>query len=315
MLDFLQSTRVLRFTRPGQLLPWMGPALRGLLARPFKESVCIHSRAQQQTRWRYCTGCPHVARCPYGQTFEPDPPAGTAPFSGQEMAARPVVLSLPFPLPPQVRPGDAYPVTLTMIGSASQAHRQRVWDALADAGGDPRRGFDPERTTFTLDRSSVQDCRELIALPAVVGSEMVDHVRVDLTTPLFLRAIQGERRRHLVAPTLADLLRATLRILGTLCKLYARPLEADFPGLKAAAYKVPCLTSAFRPFHQPHWSNRSRTARPLHGVIGHGVYGPLPRSLVDWLRWGGRVHVGTDRVAGAGGWRVASQSLIPQTPE
>src|SRR5438876_10907716 len=97
MLLILRTTRTLRFTRPGQLLPWMGPALRGLLALPFKQSVCVQPRAEQDTRWRYCSGCPHMNGCPYGQTLEPDPPAGAAVFHGQEQAARPIVLALPFP--------------------------------------------------------------------------------------------------------------------------------------------------------------------------------------------------------------------------
>ena len=42
----------------------------------------------------------------------------------------------------------------------------------------------------------------------------------------------------------------------------------------------------------------------LYGVMGEGEYGPVPGALMTWLEWGGRVHVGTDRVAGAGGWRV-----------
>jgi hypothetical protein len=31
----------------------------------------------------------------------------------------------------------------------------------------------------------------------------------------------------------------------------------------------------------------------------------VPLSLANWLYWGGRVHVGGQRVKGYGGWRVA----------
>ena len=39
---------------------------------------------------------------------------------------------------------------------------------------------------------------------------------------------------------------------------------------------------------------------------GHsgGLYGDVPWSLVPWLLWGGRLHVGSHRIAGAGGWRL-----------
>jgi hypothetical protein len=65
---------------------------------------------------------------------------------------------------------------------------------------------------------------------------------------------------------------------------------------------VPLLASDYVSFYQRHWSNRGAAARPLHGVVGGAVYGPVPAALVRWLAWGGRLHVGTDRVAGAGGW-------------
>ena len=39
----------LRLTSSGRLLPWLGPALRGLVARRFKETVCRFSLDEQQT--------------------------------------------------------------------------------------------------------------------------------------------------------------------------------------------------------------------------------------------------------------------------
>ncbi len=297
MLPVLRCTRVLRFTRPGSLLPWMGPALRGLLARPFKERVCKHPLDQQQSRWLYCTGCP------YGQTIEPDPPPGAAVFHGQGQAARPVVLELPFPMPHRVRPGDTVPITLTFIGPSAITQAAHVWQALAEAGDDPRRGFDPERTTFTLATGEQQQAQE-IELPSQPGAETIASVRVRLTGPLFLRNRDNGRRHHIAEPSFADLLRASLRTLGTLFALYDRPLPADFAALKQAALAVPMIRAGYTSFHQPHYSNRSRSNRPLHGVLGGAIYGPLPAALLPWLQWGGTVHVGTDRVAGAGGWHI-----------
>lgn len=305
MLLVLQITRTIHFTRPGRLLPWMGPALRGMLARPFKESVCRHSWHEQQTRWRYCTGCRHMSECAYGQTLEPDPPSGSVVFHGQEQAVRPVVLALPFPMPSSVDSEYALPLTLTFIGSAAMAHAKRIWQALADAGADPRRGFDPEHTTFSIEDNENRIGPEPIELPREVGKETVRQVRVELTGPLFLRG-RGEngRRHHIAEPSFADLVRAALRTLGTLFALYDRPLAADFVGLKQAALEVRSLRSAFVSCYQPHHSSRSRSNRPLHGVVGSGTYGPVPIALIPWMCWAGRVHVGTDRVAGAGGWRV-----------
>ncbi len=315
MLSLVECTRRLRFTRPGSLLPWMGPALRGLLARRFKGRVCVHPPAEQDGRWRCCDysterprrTCPHLATCPYGQTLEPAPPAGATTFGGQEGAARPVVLTLPFPMPPRVRPGDEFDVKVVCVGPSAQAHAGALWDALADAGGDPRGGFDPDRTTFDFVPGAERVTREVIELPAAIAADEppIRSLRVELTAPLFLRERDERgRRRHVEQPAFADLLRAALRTVGALFGLYDRPLAADFAGLKAAAAGVPLLASDYAPFYQRHWSNRGGAARPLHGVVGSAVYGPVPAGLACWLAWGGRLHVGTDRVAGAGGWRV-----------
>ena len=302
MLPFLRLTRTLRFTRPGRLLPWLGPALRGMVAHPFKNRVCVHPPAERDTRWVHCHGCPHMTGCSYGETLEPDPPEGALIFPGQEQAARPVVLSLPFPMPPCVQPGDEFPVWLTFLGKQAVQHVDSVWDALADAGG--RLGFDPERTTFTL--SSHEEYEEAaIELPASPDGEMVPLVRVSLTGPLFLRSRDDHgKRHHLAEPSFADLLRAGLRTLGGLFALYDMPLQVDFAGLKEAALRVPLVRANYQSFHQQHWSNRSG-GRTLHGVMGNGVYGPVPAALVQWLEWAGKVHVGLERIAGAGGWQAS----------
>jgi CRISPR-associated endoribonuclease Cas6 len=305
VLPLLKTTRVLRLTRPGSLQPWMGPALRGLVARPFKEAVCLHTIEEQQGPWRYCRGCSHMPGCAYGQTLEPDPPAGAEVFTGQEQAVRPVVLSLPFPMPPRVRPGDAFPLTVTLIGTSAIGHAQTLWAAIREAGADPRRGFDPLHTTFELIGAEETDGPRPIELPlSVEGSQPeVPRVRVTLTAPLFLREHEGNSRRHNDCPTFGDLLRASLRTLGQLFRTFDVSHAADFAGLKQAAMRVPLIEADYVSFYQPHLSNRSGR-RALHGVMGGAVYGPVPVDLVPWLAWGGRVHVGNDRVAGAGNWTV-----------
>jgi hypothetical protein len=303
MLEVVRITRTLCLTRPGRLWPWMGPALRGLLGGRLKEAVCRQPAELRDTRWRYCAGCPHLAGCAYGATLEPDPPAGAAVFAGQERAARPVVLALPFPLPPRAAPGLELPLAVTFIGPAA-AHAEAVWRALAEAGADPAGGFGPDHVTFALAPARLVQRDVLDLPPAVTGRDWLPAVEVELTAPLFLRRRDGDRRRHVAAPSFADLLRAALRTLGGLAALYDAPLPADFAGLKRAAETVPTLHADFRDFHQRQWSNRRGDARPLWGVVGAAVYGPLPAELARWLAWGGRLHVGTDRVAGAGGWRV-----------
>ncbi len=130
-------------------------------------------------------------------------------------------------------------------------------------------------------------------------------MKVELTSPLILRTGGPDGRRLVTAPTFADLLRASLRTLGPLCRLYGLPLPDDvFRPLKDLSAAVPTLSASFRVYEQPRWSNRTEQGGQVRGVSGRATYGPLPRVLVPWLAWGGRLHVGTYRVAGAGGWRT-----------
>ncbi len=304
MLVLLHSRRTLRLTGEGRLLPWLGPALRGLVARRFKEAVCRLSAREQQER-PYCKGCPHMRGCPYGETLEAGPPEQAAVFSGQDDGARPVVLAPYFPLPERARPGLAVPLLVTFVGAAAAAQVGPFWDALGEAGR--AGGLGDERVGFALEGAGPDRWRWL-DLPLGPGavSGALPALRVELTAPLLLRrgASEGGRRTMLTNPTFADLFRAGLRALGALCRGYGVPVEADFAALRVASEQVPTLASDFRPFRQRKWSNRSGQGGEVLGVTGAAEFGPVPAALARWLVAAGLVHVGLHRVAGAGGWRV-----------
>lgn len=150
MLEVFETTRWLRWTRGGWLVPWLGPALRGLIARRLKAAVCRFSSKEQDTVWRYCNGCPHVAVCPYGRTFQPDPPSTPKVFAGQTEAVRPIVLAPEFPAAERAIVGQSMPLRVLLIrGQAAQIVKE-FWDVVRDAGSDPAGGLDPERTTFDV---------------------------------------------------------------------------------------------------------------------------------------------------------------------
>jgi hypothetical protein len=306
-LQVLETTRRLRLTRPGRLLPWLGPALRGLAAARFKARVCRFPPAIQQTERRYCKGCPHIAECPYGRTVEPDPPAHVHVPSGQEDAARPLIIAPAYPAPRHAVPGTQLPLCVTFVGRTAAAHAEDFWAALAQAGRTS--GLGPDGVTFAveLDSGSPAATWHDVVLPLDVSAESGEmaSVKVELTGPLILRSGGPEGRRLVTAPTFADLLRASLRTIGPLCRLYGRPLPDEvFRPLKDLSADVPTRSASFEEYEQPKWSNRSEQHGRVRGVLGWGTYGPLPRVLVSWLTWGGRLHVGTHRVAGAGGWQT-----------
>jgi hypothetical protein len=130
-------------------------------------------------------------------------------------------------------------------------------------------------------------------------------VREELDSPLFLLSRDGQgRRRSIMAPGFSDLVRASLRSVGLLWRAHAQALDADFAGIKAAAADVRLIENGYQRFQQRKWSNRTEQRFELDGATGYGVYGPVPMALLPWLIWGGRVRVGSHRVAGAGGWEV-----------
>src|SRR5438105_8817279 len=64
-----------------------------------------------------------LAGSPYGQTREPEPPPGANVFRGQELAAWPTVVALPFPMSARVRPGVSVPDTFEVRPASAPEFR------------------------------------------------------------------------------------------------------------------------------------------------------------------------------------------------
>lgn len=300
---------LLRVTSGRHLLPWIGPAVRGLVAERFKEAVCRQPADERVSRWTVCKGCPFLTECPYGALFEPDPPAEAEVFRGQEEAVRPIVLAPYFPVPEEIPRGLEIPLRITLVGPHAAQDPQPLLQMIANVGR--QRGLGPEHVTFELlvaegTGRQVFELRpqDLPAHPAAVPG-VLPRVGIGLVSPLLLRSRGDDgRRRSNTCPELVDLLRPALRTISHLFRLYGEPLEADFRALKAAAEGVRMVEHCYEPFQQRKWSSRTEHRFAIHGVVGGGVYADVPLALLPWLVWGGRLHVGNHRVAGAGGWRV-----------
>lgn len=307
-LEVFETHRVLRIARGGRLLPWLGPALRGLAAGRLRARVCRQPVAEQLGRWERCAGCPLMAGCAYGETVEPDPPAGVHLASGWESAARPLVVAPAYPAPEVARVGDRCPVRVAFVGAAAAGHAVRFWEALRAGGADPLLGLGEDRVLFDVLPSGEPDRTDAVVLPpdpaAVPGAVPV--VRVVLTSPLILTArADGDRKQLVERPTFGELVRAGLRVLGPLHRCYGTALpDAAFGAVKELAEGVPLRRAEFAVVGQPKSSHRTGNRWEVRGVTGWGEYGPVPSGLLPWLEWAGRLHVGTHRVAGAGGLRV-----------
>lgn len=303
-MPILETRRLLRWTKGGRLRPWLGSALRGVIARRLKGRSCRWPPSAQDTDWRYCRGCEHMAACDYGPLVEPDAPPGVTPPAGQADVARPLVIRPAYPAPERARLGHPLAVTALFIGRRAIDRAAAFWAAAADAGRDPTAGLGPDRVTFAVEPDG-GDREDTVALPrtpdALPGA--VPRLRIETLTPLVLTDRPGGGGRRLVTePTFADLLRAGLRALGALHRNWGEPLDADFAGLKAAAGRVRTLHTAMRPFTHGRHSNRTGQRVTVQGVCGRAEYAEVPASLAAWVAWAGRLHVGTFREEGAGGW-------------
>jgi hypothetical protein len=285
------------------LADWLGPAMRGLVARVFKGRVCQYTPAEQDGERRYCKGCPKMAGCPYGETIESDPPRSEEAPPGTDDATRAIVIAPAYPTD-VTRP---LPVRATFLGATAAGHAGAFWDAVVAAGKFPDRGLGPARLQYEV-RPTRPDRFALVDVPLTVDAlaGTLPRLRLDFTTPLTLEETVGDRKRVVREPTFAQLFRASLRTLASLHRLYADPLpDAGFAGLKEAAETVRIVEEAYAPADGRHRSNRSGQAMDVDAIAGAAIFADVPLSLAKWLYWGGRVHVGGHRVKGYGSWRLS----------
>ena len=306
------SDLILHITKPGELLPWIGPALRGLVAGRLKAMVCQQPRTERDTRWKHCTGCQHAARCAYARLYEPEA-IGNEHGGLSRSPARPVVLAPYFPTPEYVDVGDVIPLRLLLVGQVESLALDDMLTAVADVGRKP--GIGPDEVTFELEPVPVQQLRlQPGHLPVAVDavSDVVPRLGIGLVSPLFIShrpmTPRGEARgarKTIYCPSLIELFRASARVLDQLFRQQGNEaIDADLPDLEQAAECVELLDHCYEPFRQTKWSNRNKQRYELDGVVGGGVYRDVPWALVPWLLWGGRLHTAGHRVAGAGGWRL-----------
>lgn len=312
-ISFVQPIFQLVFVRSGNVLPWIGPALRGIVARELKKQVCVHPIAEQDTSWRYCRPCPHVDLCHYSRLFEPAPPGISQFASGADAAPTGLVLAPSFPSPERLRTGDRVIVSGCIAGRFSDPRRivGQLLDALEFAGRGI--GIGPERLKFDVEL--ISPAMKLISSGSVITPETFPanisstptaafrELRVELLSPLFLKAGRDSSSRQ-AGPSLEELLSASMRIVSRSFGAAGIQCNADFRQLKSTARQSPALDLQFETFKQRRWSNRTEQRYELQGVVGCGTYLNVAPELIPWLYWGGRLHVGAHRVSGAGAWQL-----------
>lgn len=292
----------------GRLVPWLGPAFRGITALRYRAAVCRQPQDTWRTTWQYCRGCPHMPVCGYGQAFEPDAEAGASTRD----APRPLVICPAFPVEPRARAGVRFNLDVTAIGSAAIAALPGVLRAIVDAGRFD--GLGPDRVRFNVSRSD-EPPRQTLVPPATLPRQaarlpVVRDVTITLTAPLFLRerGLAGDRRR-IARPELVHLLRASMRVAREFLGDAARCPGRGHLDLDDLAGTIQSTEDTLAAFTQDKASRRSRDRFGIEGVTGSWHFASLPACLVPWLQLGGILHVGGHRIAGAGGWEVAFRAV------
>lgn len=303
---------ILRCLNAGPLQPWLGPAVRGAVAKPWKSAVCQLSEAEQIQHKNCPFGCPHHDGCDYGRTVEPH-----AAGRPQQAGSTHIVFAPQYPCVANgnAASGTVVPLKLVLIGPAIES-RETILNTLSESLR--RRGFgEAVPVKCELMRDALQFTEHDLLpgdFPTVSQADgpTVPRVRIRLSSPLFLkqsfqqgRSFKESRPNH--RPHLVDLLSPSLSLIERLFRQLgeAPPLDAASANLlKRAADDHPPINSAFEPFFQEKTSSRSEQVYRADGIVGEAVYAEVPLAILPWLTRGGRLHVGNHRVAGAGGWEV-----------
>jgi hypothetical protein len=200
-------------------------------------------------------------------------------------------------------------VEVVLTGAAARSHHAvDLVAATAAAGRGP--GIGPDHVRFDAEPHEAFEWLLLspeffpARVEALAGG--YPRLRVDLATPLFLRTDPKEsgRRGPNRAPTFLDLFRPALRMVRRHFAEAGVDLEGDWTELCRLAGAVRTLDAAYEPFRQRRWSSRTEHRAELEGVVGRAWFANVPAALVPWLYWGGRLHIGGQRVAGAGRLRL-----------
>lgn len=304
-LPIVESSQKVQVQSAGQLQSLLGPALRGIVAQRWRNTDCHRSEYEKQTRWKYCKGCERNATCSYGQIFEPDIPAGVHLFGGHKEAPRSFVVRPEFPLPSLARVGQIFEIRVLFIGEQREPI-DRFWSHLETAFRNRATGLGHDRVQIMPVKGTRLDFARRIQLTDPTEGEILSKIEIHLTTPLMIFQKDPNNEKELVTrPSMLDLVRSGLQLLGPLFRCRGNPLPDEwFVTLKEMASRVCLLESGYKSWSQHKRSNRSKQEWDMQGIIGKGIYGSVPVSLVPWLKAMGQLHIGTHRIIGAGGWEV-----------
>jgi hypothetical protein len=175
----------------GQLLPWLGPSMRGVIGGWLKSHECRWPANERDSRWKTCRGCPHQDECVYGLTFETGP--GPTALCGRNDGQRAILLAPSLLDGGCGRRGDCFPLQVLLVGRKAVEAGDRVAEAIGEVSGQPLFGPDRARLGMTeiaapagwLAGPTELNAADLPCSPHACSGN-VPLLVVELTAPLFL---------------------------------------------------------------------------------------------------------------------------------
>lgn len=293
-----------------RLPEWLGTELSGMVKEHFKRRVCKHHDyvPGDESPLPECEGCSLRVDCPYARVFEPFVPR--ADGKSQDDPTRPVVLAAEYPSARDVSKGSSISFRLLLIDAATK-ELVPLLQAIDDAG--QRHGLGPKRQRVKVELKNFAEAprREyrlnLATLPteAATTRGFLPRVRVQLNSPLRLMRSETKGVKHLnEQPECRDLVDASLRVIQRLTQISGESFAINKDELLSAASQVAVLERATRPVGQTVQVNQGSRRMTYDAITGSLTLADVPLSLLPWLYWGGKLHVGDRRAAGAGGWQL-----------
>ncbi|TVP94678.1 MAG: hypothetical protein EA381_19720 [Planctomycetaceae bacterium] len=295
----------LRACGPGRLNPWMGPSLRGLLAKPLKERWCHWEPQVRDRDYRHCAGCPHQRRCDYAQLLEPGPVDPVV--VGRWNAPHGLAIIPDFPVPPEAMP-DGRSVALGVMLQFLDPSAGIIDEVVHHLDRCGRQfGLGGDRVRFRVSRDD-QPPQRWDWLSSLLGSGRelpVESVRtcslrITTATPITLKRDGAVVQQ----PDLVDWVAGSLRLVRSLLSretsetigLGAERVD-QYKRLAAPATNGP---ADWKPLNYERASNRSGDRYRVPAITGRGEYHDVPMPLARLIAVAGNLGIGQNRVCGNG---------------
>lgn len=287
---FLHFRALFTARESGQLPPYLGSTLRGVLGHAMRDLVCRYPRLP-------CHQCEISKECPYANSFNSPGNVGGA--------VNPWVLYVPMRDKGTWQVGDSLAFDLTVIGNAAELgsfYLDGIRNMERFGWGASRLRFgltqiiDPLRQALIWSGGQVlTDRLELHRLPA--NERVADSVLIRFHTPLRLLV----SRKLCLRPTFRDLVQSIARRISLLSQAYTgQPIRWNEEAILNQAEHVCTSEEEWRFVDLERYSMTYERKLSLDGIEGWARYEGDITPFIPLLEAGRWLHAGKNATHGFG---------------